>query len=73
MGIQVPAGAPAGRGAGGGAGCGGVGLSNTRARLSELYGKRATFDIAPADGGGTIARVTIPWHEGDSRAAAPAA
>jgi LytS/YehU family sensor histidine kinase len=73
MGIPVPAGAPAGRGAAGGAGCGGVGLSNTRARLSELYGKRATFDIAPADGGGTIARVTIPWHEGAARAAAPAA
>jgi two-component system LytT family sensor kinase len=41
----------------------GVGLTNTRTRLAELYGERAKLDLAPAAGGeGTIARITLPWH-----------
>jgi LytS/YehU family sensor histidine kinase len=41
---------------------GGVGLSNTRARLEELYGSAASFDLAAAPDSGTIARLTIPWR-----------
>jgi two-component system LytT family sensor kinase len=41
----------------------GVGLSNARARLSELYGGRASLELSPALDGGTIARVRIPWRE----------
>lgn len=40
----------------------GVGLSNARARLSELYGDRASLELSPALDGGTIARVRIPWR-----------
>jgi two-component system, LytTR family, sensor kinase len=41
----------------------GVGLTNTRARLAELYGERGTLDLAPAEESkGTVARITLPWH-----------
>ncbi len=48
------------------AGGGGVGLANTRARLAELYGDRATLEIANAGGGGAIATVRLPYHEAES-------
>jgi signal transduction histidine kinase len=38
----------------------GIGLGNTRARLSTLYADRHRFDLTPAEGGGTVARVEIP-------------
>ncbi|MGB6985489.1 MAG: ATP-binding protein, partial [Candidatus Aquilonibacter sp.] len=38
----------------------GIGLSNITSRLSYLYGARATFDVRPRDGGGTLAVVSLP-------------
>jgi len=44
---------------------GGLGLSNTRQRLEALYGDAASLTLAPASGGGTVARVTLPFHTAD--------
>lgn len=41
----------------------GVGLGNTRARLEQLYGDRAVLTLKNADGGGTLAEITLPHHE----------
>jgi two-component system, LytTR family, sensor kinase len=41
----------------------GVGLDNTRARLSTLYGGRASLVLAPDLGGGTVATVRFPYRE----------
>lgn len=41
---------------------GGVGLANTRARLEQLYGADARFDLVAAPDNGTIARLTLPWR-----------
>ena len=38
----------------------GVGLSNTRSRLSHLYGANHQFELTPALGGGLEARLLIP-------------
>lgn len=38
----------------------GVGLANIRERLAALYGERAAFTMAAADGGGTLATLSIP-------------
>ncbi|MFN2546258.1 MAG: sensor histidine kinase [Myxococcales bacterium] len=38
----------------------GVGLSNTRARLGELYGKEASLVLENLPGGGACVRVTLP-------------
>ena len=40
----------------------GVGLGNTRARLAQLYGGRASIDLTPRDGGehGTRVEIRIP-------------
>jgi len=40
----------------------GIGLSNTIARLSQLHGDQASFELATHDGG-VMARVTLPWSE----------
>jgi signal transduction histidine kinase len=40
----------------------GIGLRNTRERLAQLYGDDHTFVLRPADGGGAIAEVTLPYH-----------
>ncbi|HWW74553.1 MAG TPA: histidine kinase, partial [Pyrinomonadaceae bacterium] len=45
---------------GGGAG-GGVGLSNTRERLQQLYGGRQRFTLAEREGGGVEAALAIPF------------
>jgi LytS/YehU family sensor histidine kinase len=41
---------------------GGVGLSNTRARLECLYGTDHRLDVEPAQDGGTIARLVVPFR-----------
>lgn len=41
----------------------GVGLSNTRARLQQLYGAASTLTLEPLEGGGTRAVVRIPYRE----------
>ncbi len=41
---------------------GGIGLSNTRARLEQLYGSAASLTLASASDGGAIATITIPMH-----------
>jgi signal transduction histidine kinase len=39
----------------------GVGLSNTRARLAQLYGERQTFSLSERAGGGVEANLVIPF------------
>ena len=41
----------------------GRGVSTTRERLRGLYGDRATLDIGPRAGGGTVARLRVPYRE----------
>jgi two-component system, LytTR family, sensor kinase len=43
----------------------GVGLSNTRARLSALYGDNASLEVDNAEGSGAIATVRLPYHEAE--------
>jgi len=40
----------------------GVGLTNTRARLEQLYGGEASLTLTSAPGGGAIATIVIPIH-----------
>lgn len=40
----------------------GIGLANTRKRLHQLYGDRATLELQPRDGGGTVATIAIPFR-----------
>jgi hypothetical protein len=41
----------------------GIGLSNTRARLAELYGQdTASLEVADVPGGGVRARLLLPFH-----------
>ena len=42
----------------------GTGLRNTRERLAQLYGDRATLALESPPGGGTIVRVEIPQANG---------
>jgi two-component system LytT family sensor kinase len=39
----------------------GVGLSNTRARLSQLYGEKQKFTLSDREGGGVAAALVIPF------------
>jgi len=43
---------------------GGVGLSNTRARLEQLYGDEQHLSLRRAAEGGTVAEVVLPYHTG---------
>ncbi len=45
----------------------GVGLSNTRARLQQLYGPTSSLTLADASQGGVVATVTIPWHVNEQK------
>jgi len=40
----------------------GVGLSNTRSRLKELYGGRASLELRAGNTGGFSAEIKIPWR-----------
>jgi sensor histidine kinase YesM len=40
----------------------GVGLSNTRARLKELYGAAASLELRPGTTGGLSAEIRLPWR-----------
>ena len=40
----------------------GVGLANTSARLRQLYGDEASFDVVNAEDGGAIAHVVLPFR-----------
>lgn len=40
----------------------GVGLSNTRSRLKELYGDSGSLQLRPGDSDGFVAEVNIPWR-----------
>ncbi|MBV8726106.1 MAG: histidine kinase [Candidatus Eremiobacteraeota bacterium] len=43
------------------------GLRNVRSRLANMYGEAAAFCLGPASGGGTLARLTIPYAATPSR------
>ncbi len=40
----------------------GVGLSNTRGRLKELYGRQASLELRPGKTGGFSAEIELPWR-----------
>ena len=44
---------------------GGVGLTNTRARLEQLYGPDQHLSLRRAGEAGTIAEIVLPYHTGD--------
>jgi sensor histidine kinase YesM len=44
---------------------GGIGLSNTRARLAQLYGEGHRFDVRDRGEGGVEARLVIPFRRND--------
>ena len=51
----------------------GIGLANTRARLSALYGPAAGLELAPNAPCGVVASIRVPLAQGGHAAAAPAA
>lgn len=48
----------------------GVGLSNTRSRLRELYGDGASLALRPGNAGGLVAEIQIPWRANSNSTAA---
>jgi two-component system, LytTR family, sensor kinase len=40
----------------------GIGLDNTRARLRQLYGDRASLSIASGEPSGAVVRIVLPYH-----------
>jgi LytS/YehU family sensor histidine kinase len=50
----------------------GVGLSNTRARLAQLFGDAATVHTRSSTTGGAVVALTFPYTPAGARAAAPA-
>ncbi len=48
----------------------GVGISNTRARLEQLYGGNQTLEIANHPQGGALVTVKFPWRVGEAASAA---
>jgi len=49
----------------------GIGLRNTRDRLAQLYGARASLVLERPPGGGTRALVTLPFVDGPHRGGGP--
>ena len=47
----------------------GIGLSNTRQRLRQLYGEGQNLDLQPRDSGGVLVRITIPFRTKTDHAA----
>src|SRR3954464_4336544 len=47
----------------------GVGLTNTRARLAQLYGERQRLALSAAEGGGALVEVRLPYHTTSHRRA----
>jgi hypothetical protein len=45
-------------------------MDNTRRRLAQLYGERASLVLEALPEGGACARLTLPWREAPARAAA---
>ena len=41
----------------------GVGVGNTRARLTQLYGAAGTLELRKADEGGVLAEISLPFRE----------
>jgi two-component system LytT family sensor kinase len=48
----------------------GVGLTNTRARLTQLYGTRQRLALTVAEGGGALVEVRFPYHTTPQRRSA---
>jgi LytS/YehU family sensor histidine kinase len=42
----------------------GIGLTNTRARLQELYGPAHRFELVRGEQGGVRVEISIPFREG---------
>ena len=40
----------------------GIGLSNTRQRLRQLYGDKQTLELTPRDSGGLLVSIVIPFR-----------
>jgi sensor histidine kinase YesM len=40
----------------------GIGLSNTRARLDQLYGASARLTVENGEQGGVVATMVVPYH-----------
>jgi len=40
----------------------GVGLTNTRARLTQLYGARQRLALSADEDGGALVEVRLPYH-----------
>jgi LytS/YehU family sensor histidine kinase len=51
----------------------GIGLRNTRERLTQLYGAEQSAILREAEGGGVIAEVIIPYHTRTDLSGMPAA
>jgi two-component system, LytTR family, sensor kinase len=49
----------------------GIGLTNTRSRLRELYGDRATLELRNGAESGLVVELTLPFHDQPHPAAAP--
>ena len=49
----------------------GVGLTNTRARLTQLYGPRQRLALIADEGGGALVEVRFPYHTTPQRRSAP--
>ena len=45
----------------------GVGISNSRARLQQLYGDRGQFQLANAPEGGLVVSIIVPWRTEQKR------
>ena len=48
---------------------GGLGLRNTRDRLAQLYGPGASLALRPAEAGGTVAEIRLPYRRAQGVAA----
>ena len=47
----------------------GIGIGHTRARLAQLYGARGALELEPRAGGGTTARIRLPFARASRRTA----